>query len=328
MKHVLVVLLGIIRVLLILWATAALYLDARWTSLRLPLAVLFGVAMLAVWIVFFKRPALTRAAHLGGFVVVLGWWLTLRPANDRDWQPDVAVLAYADIAGDQVTVHNIRNCDYRTATDFDVRHYDMTFDLGQLRSADLFMVYWGSPHMAHTMISFGFEGGDHLCFSIEARKEKGERYSPVRGLFRQYELVYVVADERDAVRVRTNYRPGEDVYLLPLSGSQAQLRALLDDYLGRVNRLRHHAEWYGTVTDNCTVSIRNQRAAANRMPWDWRLLLNGHADELLYERGMITINLPLAELKQGGHINARAKVADQSTDFSQLIRQGISGLEL
>lgn len=202
-----------------------------------------------------------------------------------------------------------------------MRHYDQTFDLDQLRSADLFMVYWGSPHMAHTMISFGFEGGSNLCFSIEARKEKGERYSPVRGLFRQYELVYVVADERDAVRVRTNYRPGEDVYLLPLSGSPAQLRVFLLDYLERVNRLRHHPEWYDTITDNCTVSIRNQRATANRMPWDWRLLLNGHADELLYERGMVATNLPLAELKQRAHVNARARAADKAADFSRMIRQ-------
>jgi hypothetical protein len=103
---------------------------------------------------------------VGGFVGVLGWWLMLSPSNDRDWQPDLAVLAYADVIGDKVTLHNIRNCDYRTETDFDVRHYDKTYNLNKLLSADFFMVYWGSPHMAHTMVSFGFEGGDQLCFSI------------------------------------------------------------------------------------------------------------------------------------------------------------------
>ena len=139
--------------------------------------------------------------------------------NGRDWQPDLAVLAYAEIDGNKVRVHNIRNCDYRAETDLDVRHCDKTFDLEQLRTADLFMVYWGSPNMAHTMVGFGFEGGDQLCFSIETRKEKGEGYSAVKRLFRQFEVIYVLAHELDVVRLRTNYRKGEDAYLYRLRGS-------------------------------------------------------------------------------------------------------------
>jgi hypothetical protein len=151
------------------------------------------VTLLAVWI-FVKRRWLAAGLTAGGFALVLAWWFTLQPSNERDWQPDVAVLAYADIEGNKVTVHNIRNCDYRTEIDFDVRHYDKTYELDRIRTADLYMVYWGSPHMAHTIISFGFEGGDYVCFSIETRKEKGENYSAVKGLFRQFELVYVAAD--------------------------------------------------------------------------------------------------------------------------------------
>jgi len=318
--------LGCVLLLLTLWAVAALYFDVRVAWLRTPLAATYVVAVLAVWVLG-KSKSLKMSLTAGGFALVLAWWFGLQPSNTRDWQPDVAVLAYADIDGNNVTVHNIRNCDYRTETDFDVRHYAKTFDLDKLQTAELFMVYWGSPHMAHTMVSFEFEGGDYVCFSIETRKEKGEGYSAVKGLFRQFELVYVAADERDVVRLRTNYRKGEEVYLFRLIGSPSQAREFFLNYVRRMNSLRQRPEWYSALTHNCTTSIRTQRAAADRAPWDWRMLANGHGDELLYERGMIATNLPLAVLKQRAHINARARAADQSTNFPQRIRQEISDIK-
>jgi hypothetical protein len=317
------VVFGIIILLLTLWATAALYFDVRWTWLRLPLAMVFALSMLAAWIVFFKRPARAWATNLGGFLVVLVWWLMLQPSNSRDWQPDLARLPFADTAGQTITLHNIRNCEYRTETDFDVHYYDKTFDLNALRTADLYLVYWGSPHMAHTMATFGFENGDFVCFSIECRKEKGEGYSAVKGLFRQFELIYVVADERDLVRLRTNYRQGEEAYLYRMQLTSEQARAFFLDYIRRVNELHSRPEWYNAITDNCTTAIRAQRAAPDRVPWNWRMLVNGHLDELLYERGMISTNLPFAELKRQSHINSRAKAADKSSDFPKLIRQDL-----
>ena len=317
--------LGLVLLLLTLWATAALYFDVRVSWLQVPLAVLYAAAILAIWI--FKRRWLATALTVGGFAIVLAWWLSLKPSNDRDWQPDLAVTAYADIKGNNVTLHNIRNCDYRTETDFDVRYYDKTFDLDKLRSVDLYMVYWGSPAMAHTMVSFGFEGGDFVCFSIETRKTKGQGYSAIKGLYRQFELIYIVGDERDLVRLRTNYRRDEQAYLYRLRGRPEQARKLLLDYLRRVNSLHQRPEWYSAVTHNCTTSIRTQRAAADRAPWDWRMLVNGYGNELLYERGAINTNLPLAELVQRCHINDRARAADKAADFSRQIRNGIPGIE-
>jgi hypothetical protein len=261
----------------------------------------------------------------GSFLLVLGWWLWLPPSNHRDWQPDLALLPYAEIKGNQVTIHNIRNCEYRTETDFDVRYYDKTFDLDQLRRVDLFLVYWGSPHMAHTMVSFGFGDDDYVCLSIETRKEQGEGYSAMKGLFRQFELTYIIADERDLVRLRTNYRVGEDVYLYPARMTPAQGRTFFLDYLRRANELRARAEWYNAMTDNCTTAIRTQRAATDRAPWNWRMLVNGHLDELLYQRGTIPTNLPFAELKPRSLINRSAKSADNRVDFSRVIRQALPG---
>jgi Domain of unknown function (DUF4105) len=262
---------------------------------------------------------------LAGFVLVMGWWFSLQPSNNRDWLPDVAVLPYADITGNQVTIHNIRNCDYRTEVDFDVHHYDKTFKLDALRTVDLYLVTWGSPHIAHTMVSFGFTNGDYVCFSIETRKEKGENYSAVKGLFRQFELTYIIADEHDLVRLRTNYRQDEETCLYRLQVTPEQGRKLFLDYLRRANELHEHAEWYNAITDNCTTAIRTQRGAADRAPWDWRMLVNGHLDEMLYEHGTIVTNLTFAELKKLSNINARAKAADQAADFSQQIRNGLPG---
>ena len=143
--------------LVTLWPTAALYFDVRIVWLRLPLAAAYASGILAVWI-WVRRP--WKAVATGaGFAIVLAWWFSLQPSNNRDWLPDVAVLPYADIIGNQVSLHNIRNCSYRTETDYDVRHYDKTFDLDKLRTTDLYLVYWGSPNIAHTMVSFGFDGG-------------------------------------------------------------------------------------------------------------------------------------------------------------------------
>jgi hypothetical protein len=310
--------------LLTLWAAAALYIDCRVIWLRVPAAAVYLLAVLTAWI-FFKRRLRAVAFTLAAFALVLAWWFSLTPSNDRDWQKDVAVLPYAEINGDNVTLHNIRNCDYRSETDFDVRYYDKTFDLAKLRSMDLYMVYWGSPYMAHTMLSFGFGDGGYVCFSIETRKQQGEGYSAFKGLFRQFEVIYIVADERDLVRLRTNYRQGEEVYLYRLNASPEQARGRFLEYLRTVNSLRLHPEWYNAVTHNCTTSIRAQRAAADRAPWDWRMLVNGYGNELLYERGLVNTNVPFAELERLAHINDRAKAADKAADFSVQIRQGVPG---
>ncbi len=306
-----------------LWAMAALRLDVRIAWLKLPLAVLYGLGMVAIWI-WLRRPW-KIVATAAGFLVVLVWWLALQPSNNRDWAPGAAVLPYAEIDRNHVLIHNIRNCDYRTETDFDVHYYDKSFDLAQLRSVDLSLITWGSPHIAHTMVSFGFTTGDYVCFSIETRNEKGEGYSAVKGLFRQFELMYVIADERDVVRLRTNYRHGEEVCLYRLQVTPQQGRKLFLDYLRRANELHEHAEWYNALTDNCTTAIRTQRAVEDRAPWDWRMLVNGHLDELLYEHGTLVTNLPFADLKKLSQINPVARTADAAVDFSDRIRNGLPG---
>jgi hypothetical protein len=264
----------------------------------------------------------------GIFAVVLIWWLNIPPSNDRNWQPDVAVLPHATFKGDNITIHNIRNCDYRTETDYTVSRYDRTVDLTKLNSADLFLVYWGSPYIAHTILSFGFGDGKFVCISIETRKEKGEAYSAIKGFFKQYELTYVVADERDLIRLRTNYR-NEDVYLYRLKAKPETIRKVFLDYLREVNRLKDTPEWYNALTDNCTTALRGHTAPYNpHAKLDWRIIVNGFGDQFVYEQKMIDQGLPFEELKARSHINAsaRARATDKDSDFSQRIRDGLPGM--
>lgn len=259
-----------------------------------------------------------------GFLAIVVWWYTLQPSNDRDWQPDVAKLAWGEVQGDRLTVHNVRDFDYRSETDFTPRYEDRTYDLSKLRGVDIFMSYWGSPAIAHTIMSWEFEGSRPLAISIETRKSKGQEYSAIKGFFRHYEIIYVAADERDIVRLRTNYR-GEDVYLYRLNVTPELGRALLMDYVESMNSLARTPEFYNALLDNCTTSIRHHvtRVVVNAPSVDWRLLANGYGDEMLYERGTIDTRLPFAELREKSRITAKAKALDQDPDFSQGIRIGL-----
>jgi hypothetical protein len=310
----------IAAVLCIAWAFGALYFDFPAAG---PLAAILFVLVLVGAIIFVRGQLLKLTIAFGAFVLIASWWLTLKPSNDRAWQPDVAQTAWAQINGDEVTIHNVRNCDYRTDTDFTPHWETRTVRLSQITGMDVAINYWGSPWISHPIVSFLFADALPLCLSIETRKAAGQKYSALRGLYRQYTLIYIVADERDSIRVRTNYRH-EDVYLYHTLASPAQARERFLEYMKAMNALRDDPRWYNEVTANCTTSIRTQRSVNERAPWDWRMLINGKADELLYERhAIVTGGLPFAELKQRSLINQRARAADQDPDFSRLIREDL-----
>jgi hypothetical protein len=296
---------------------------------RLALAAAYGLAGLAAVaaLVLHRGQRFALPVFAVALAAIAVWWGGLRPSNERDWQPEVARLAYATVDGDMVTVHNIRNFDYRTETDFTPAYYDRTYDLKKLDSADLVAVYWMGPAIAHLLLSFGF-GDDHLAISIEARKEKGEGYSSAKGFFRQYELYYVVADERDVVRVRTNYRkdPPEDVYVYPLRAPRENIRRVFLEYVTKMNALRTRPEFYNTLTTNCTTAIlMNTRVNPESLPFSWKVLLSGYTPAYVYESGRMDRSLPFEELQRRSLVNAAAQAADQAPDFSRRIRAALPG---
>jgi Domain of unknown function (DUF4105) len=288
-------------------------------------ALAVGLVLATVVVLGWVRPlGRTLVALAILFVVFNLWWGSLEARNDRDWQPSVARTAHVELVGDRLTVHNVRNFDYRSETDFTERWEDRTLDLSRLSGLDLFMSYWGSPSIAHTILSWDFDDGQHLAISIETRNEKGEQYSAVAGFFKQYEIYYVVADERDVIRLRTNYRK-EEVHLYPLRTPVARARRILLDYVASINALAERAEFYNAATANCTTSITaHLKKVGINFPFDWRVIVNGRLDELLYEHGMIDTTHPFAEVRQLSKIDARAQAADQDPAFSARIREGLA----
>jgi len=329
MKKLLNVLLLILAwpvvLLCLLWAVGALYFDLPWAALRTPAAILYPLAALVIaWRVrgAWRKVGVVFAA----FALVTAWWLTLQPSNDRDWQPEVDRTAWAEINGDVVTIHNVRNFDYRTATDFTPRWETRTVRLSQLTEGDIYVNFWGSELMAHPIASFQFADGPPLAISIEIRREVGEGFSALGGLYRQFELVYVVGDEKDLVRVRTNFRPGEDVYLYRTTLTPDEARERFLEYITVLNELHQRPRWYNAIFANCTTAIRSQRERALRSVWDWRMLINGKGDQMLFERdAIVTGGLPFDQLRAQALINKAAQQANDSPTFSQDIRKGRVG---
>ena len=243
------------------------------------------------------------------------------PSNNRTWTTDQEVLPYAEFQGTDVTVFNIRNFSYTTVDMYTPHYYTKTFNLNDLQSVDFVVEPFGSMAGAHTFLTFGFTNGDHVAISIEIRKEVGEKFSPLSGIFRQYELMYVVADEQDVIKLRSNYRK-DQVYLYPLQLTKEQVQVLFVDMLKRTNALRDVPEFYNTITNNCTTNVAQHINAVlpHTFTWDVRLLFSEYAGELFYEQGLMGTTTSFTQLQNLHHINAKAEAYANSVDFSDQIR--------
>jgi hypothetical protein len=311
------------------WGVLAVYFgDSQRGAIQTWVAVVFGLFGLATMVCLGLSRWHERLlpGYLILFTAILTWWFSIDPSNERQWLPDASKLAYATFDGNNVTVHNIRNFDYRSESDYQPAYYTKTYDLNELEGVDLIAVYWTGPAIAHTMMSFHFGGNDHLAVSIEARKEQNEGYSTIKGFFRQYELIYFVADERDVIRLRTNYRkdPPEQVYLYRIQGPLQNTRRLFLEYMKKINELNEKPEFYNTLLDNCTTSIwLRTRINSEHLPFSWKILLSGYVPEYLYESNRLDTRIPFPELQRQAYINSRAQAADQASDFSTRIRAAI-----
>ncbi len=309
------------QVALIAWATLAIYYNLPWAGMRLGLAVAF--AAFAIWALWLSRQRRMSVVVIALFLGVVVWWSTISPSHDRNWRPEVAVMPRAVIDGDRVRLTGVRNFDYRTRNDFTVRYEKREVWLSHLAALDFYVSYFSEGPVAHTFLSFIFDNAPPLSISIETRPEVGEGFAPVASLFKQFELIYVVGDERDLVGVRTNHRR-EAVYLYRLNTSADDARRLLLVYLTRINELADRPEFYHLLTNSCTINIfRYANAAGRAGRFDIRHLLNGLVDSYLYHSGRVDTTLPFDELRRRSQINEAAQAADDAPDFSQRIRASL-----
>lgn len=313
------------------WAMAALYFDFSRPGWEWLLPAIY-LALLTILIAIVRRRIIRITACFTAFLVVLACWLSLKPSNQHDWQPNLSQTPWAEIAGDRVAIHNFRHCYYRAETQFTCEWLTKEVLLSQIRGVDFFVDYWGSPWIAHPILSFQFGENDYVAASIEARYQIGQGYSPIRSFFRQFTVIYVLASERDLIRLRTNYRSGEKVYLFHMNTSPQWSRDLFLRYLRQANSLRDEPRWFNAITNNCTTGMFANMAATGHMPaessqYSWWILVNGFAPQMLYRGGNFVGNLPFPELKEQAYINPVANTVDDVPDFSERIRGNRPGFE-
>jgi hypothetical protein len=307
---------------LIAWATLAIYYS-NLSSAGLRLALAGAFAAFAVWAFWLSRQRRMSVIAVALFLGVVAWWITIRPSHDRPWRPEVAVMPRALIDGDRMRISGVRDFDYRSRDDFTVRYEEREVRLSHLTALDFYVSYFMAGPVGHTFLSFIFDNVPPLSISIETRPEVGEGFAPIASLFKQFELIYVVGDERDLVGVRTNQRH-EAVYLYRLNASPDDARRLLLVYLARINELADRPEFYHLLTNSCTINIvRYANAAGRGGGFDVRHILNGLVDNYLYYSGRIDTTLPFDELRRRSLINAAAQAADGAPDFSQRIRESL-----
>ena len=254
--------------------------------------------------------------------VAIIWFFSMTPSNNREWSPDQATLPYAQIEGNLIHVYNIRNITYRSTTDYTIHYYNKTYDLNKLDSVWYVMEPFSLwQPAAHGLVSFGF-GNEYLAISAEIRKEKGETFSPIRGLLRQYELMYVIGDEQDLIKLRSNYR-NHTVYLYPINSPSERTRQMLISMLNRTNKLKEHPEFYNTLTNSCTSNIAKHvnEVIPGRVPFSWKTLLPAYSDEYAYDLGLISNELPFKETREKYKINEKALKYADDPEFSTKIRE-------
>jgi hypothetical protein len=310
------------RAALIAWATLAIYYsNLPWDWLRLGLAGAF--AAFAIWAFWLSQKRSMSLAAIALFAGVVVWWISIPPSHDREWRPEFAVMPRAIIDGDRVRLTGVRNFDYRTRNDFTVRYEEREVSLSHLTALDFYVSYWSEGLVGHTFLSFIFDNAPPLSISIETRPEVGEGFSPIASLFKQFELIYIVGDERDVVGVRTNHRR-EAVYLYRLNTPPESARRLLLIYLTRINELADRPEFYHLLSNSCTINIvRYANAAGRAGRFDIRHLFNGLIDSYLYHSGRVDTTLPFDELRRRSLINEVAQAADGAPDFSERIRASL-----
>lgn len=310
------------------WCATALGFQApggaRVRRLGVGLWLLFGLLVIVgMWCGHARLALLVFALAYAG---VLCWWRSLKPSNERQWADDVAQISHGEVSGEEVTLHNVRNFRWRSNTDYVQCWETRRYDLRQLRSVDMITSYWSSRAIAHLLFSFGFADGQHVVFSVEIRRERGESYNEVGGFFKEFELSVIAADERDIIAVRTNVR-GEDDYLYRLRLPPGAIRSLFLAYLEQANQLVSTPRFYNTVTVNCTTLVYGMlKHIVGALPLSYHVLFSGYLPEYVYGLGGLDRRYTLAELRELGRITTRAQRAGDREGFSAAIRAGVPEL--
>ena len=309
--------------LLSLWSFGAIWysnLPEKW--MRVTSAFLLPVLLLSLIICFRKRKKIRFAAISLVFIGIIIWWSLIPASNNQDWLTQFAAMPRAVINGNTVSIENIRNFEYKTADSFVPRYINGTYKLDELKSLDMAVSYWdGNTAVAHTMLSFGFSDGRHLVLSCETRMRKDQVQGAVPGLFKQYNILYIIGTEDDLFKLRTNYRK-EELYLYPTNSTPEECVKIFLSLIDRCDKLIQGPEFYNTLTFNCTTSLLPSIRKVTARHCDIRFCLNGYSDRMAWEFGWLKHNPgeSFSDYKKKHFVNQYVALEDTGLNYSQAIR--------
>jgi hypothetical protein len=310
------------------WGALALWYQAPGGQLKIGIIALWTAFSLGVIVALWQgRSGAAFLSFAIAFGILLVWWQQIAPSNDRQWADDVAQITHGTLDGSKVTLKNVRNFDWRSNDDYTQRWETRVYDLDRISSVDMIMSYWDGWAIAHMLISFGFDDGQHVAFSVEVRRQKNKTYSEIGGFFKRDGLSIIAADERDVIRVRTNIR-AEDDYLYRIRMPLTAMRSLFLGYVEQADNLLETPRFYNTITVNCTTLVYHMmQRIVGYLPWSYRLLFTGYLPAYVYRVGGLDQRFTLEELRTLGRITDRARQSDRSSTFSEDIRKGIPAID-
>ena len=321
------------------------FLSSFWLCLAIwvqePFGWFISRTLIGLWIVFamsvlglyVTQHFVSRKVDVLLYILIFSlsvlWYFNLDAKHDRHWSPEVEKMLQYERQGNLVTLHNVRNFNWHSPDDYDVHWETRQYDLDQLTGVNIITSYWMGPQIAHTLVSFDFANAKPLTFSIEIRKEQHEQFSAIGGFFRKYEVSLIAADESDIIYTRSNVRD-EQVYFFPIHMPKAEMRALFNEYLVQADDLKQQAQWYNTLTSNCTTLVFDmaQAIAQTPLPTDYRLIASGYLPDYLYDLGALDHRWDMKTWYERAHVNPKTQNISAnpdvlSTQYSKLIRTGL-----
>lgn len=286
---------------------------------------IFRMAWEVIRVIWYWFERIFLVALLLWLTVGLAWWLSQKPSLYRDWLLAESVLPEIAFSWETVAIKNIRNHTWTTDKEFTPGYYDTAYNIADLEKVYYIITPFSDRDWpAHTMLSFSFSWGQHVVISAEVRKERGEDFDALKGILNQYELMYVIADESDVIKLRTNYRKNE-VYMYPIDTSKEKVQELFRTMLIRADKLSREPEFYNTLWNNCTTSILMHANAlrTEKLSGGIYRILPSHSDEIVYGAWLIDTELSLGDARAYYRIDESARAMTGTVDFSDIIRKPI-----
>ena len=313
---------SIIMVLVWVWSCGALrFLVGVPGFVVLPIMAI--VPIVVIRSLKWKRSVIVGAGIL--FVIVFVQLLFEKPKRYKDWIESCKKPPIVRISKDMgmVKIDNVREFKWRSVDDYDAAWVTRSYYLDQLDSLDLIVEPLGDSKLfAHSMLSFGFGPERKVVISAEVRKEEGESFSLLPGLYKQFELMYQVNSERDALTLR-GCEEGTQLYIFPIKANQEFMKSLFLSMTEKAGKLTDEPKFYHSLRANCTTELFDhiKKNYDGSISYGRGVLFPAQSGKVLHEMGWMDTDLDYDAAMEQFRSGMRVRKFADNPDFSKKIRE-------